>query len=207
MMYEVELKKDITTRDRWYSSHKGEKLVADKYDPIMGYRVAAPTETDVEFYIPMDIIVGIKAIPDYLVLGIEQLDPLCVPERKGNWVDLKVAEEVVMSKDAFKYILLGIKVDIPRGYEAHIIPRSSTFKRWGLIQTNSMGLIDTEFSEEWVLPAMATKDVMIPKGTAIAQFRLVKSMVGVRIVPVNMKDTGKTRSGLGSTDEAKLSEV
>lgn len=77
----------------------------------------------------------------------------------------------------FQYILipLGVCMEIPEGYEALIIPRSSTFGKFGLIQTNSMGLIDNSYSsekDEWKFPALATRDVTIPKGTRICQFRI-----------------------------------
>lgn len=56
----------------------------------------------------------------------------------GDWCDLRAAERVEMKAGEFRIISLGVSMKLPEGYEAHIVPRSSTFKKWGVIQTNSM---------------------------------------------------------------------
>lgn len=126
----------------------------------------------------------------------------CMPEifKVGDWIDLITAEEVVLkapqankmhirnkskedipevrTRDVdfdFKLIPLGVAMEIPKGYEAYIVPRSSTFKNFGLIQTNSKGIIDNLYcgdNDEWKLPVIATRDITIPKGTRICQFRI-----------------------------------
>lgn len=119
----------------------------------------------------------------------------------GNWIDTYVYEDVTLKKGDFKYIPLGFACQLPDGYEAYIEPRSSTYKRWGLQMANEMGIVDTSFcsnSDQWMFPAIATRDVTIPKGTRICQFRIQESQP--RIVFEEVSDLGnKARGGLGST--------
>lgn len=123
---------------------------------------------------------------------------------KGNWVDLYTGCEVYMKQGDFCLIPLGVAMQLPPHNEAIIAPRSSTFKRWGILQTNSIGIIDETYcgdNDEWKFPALATKDVYIPKGTRIAQFRLFASQDAfeeIRLVEVpELKN--KDRGGFGST--------
>ena len=98
--------------------------------------------------------------------------------KQGDWIDLYTSEEVVLKANEFIYIDLGISMELPAGYEAIMAPRSSTFKNWGLIQTNSIGVIDSSFASDsdiWKFPAYATRDVIIPAHTRIAQFRIQKN--------------------------------
>lgn len=124
----------------------------------------------------------------------------CFPELfiEGEWVDLCTAEDITLrgpysntlkkkqknNEIVERYrdvmfsatlIPLGVCMQVPKGCEALLAPRSSTFKKWGLIQTNGVGVIDYLYSsdrDEWKMPVMATKAVTIPKGTRIAQFRI-----------------------------------
>ena len=61
---------------------------------------------------------------------------------QGNWIDLRAAEDVALKAGEFKLIPLGIAMELPRGYEAHVVPRSSTFKNYGIIQVNHQGVVD-----------------------------------------------------------------
>ena len=61
---------------------------------------------------------------------------------KSDWIDLRAAERVELKAGEFRLIRLGVAMELPAGYEAHVVPRSSTFKTWGILQTNSMGVID-----------------------------------------------------------------
>lgn len=119
----------------------------------------------------------------------------------GDWIDLRAAEDVELKAGEFKLISLGVGMELPRGYEAHVVPRSSTFKKYGVIQTNSMGVIDNAYNgdeDEWRFPAYAMRDTTINKGDRICQFRIVKSMGDVDIVEVeHLSD--KSRGGFGST--------
>lgn len=97
----------------------------------------------------------------------------------GDWIDLYVAEDVSMQAGGFQLINLGISMELPEGYEANIVPRSSTFAKFGILQTNSFGVIDNTYcgdNDIWFFPAYATRDVSIPRGTRICQFRIAPTM-------------------------------
>ena len=119
----------------------------------------------------------------------------------GDWIDLRSAERVDMDAGEYKLISLGISMKLPEGYEAHILPRSSTFKKWGVLMTNSMGIIDESFCGErdiWGFPALAMRPTTIFKGDRICQFRIMPKMPEVQFTEVDdMKDPD--RGGLGST--------
>lgn len=120
---------------------------------------------------------------------------------KGDWVDLRAAEDVDMKAGEFKIISLGVSMKLPDGYEAHVVPRSSTFKHWGILQTNHMGVIDNSYcgdDDVWMFPALATRDVLIEKNSRICQFRLVKKMDSVEFETVEKLDN-VNRGGCGST--------
>lgn len=119
----------------------------------------------------------------------------------GDWIDLRVAEDVRMKAGEFKLISLGISMKLPEGYEAVIIPRSSTFKHWGILQTNHFGLVDNSYcgdNDIWMFPALATRDVVIEKNSRICQFRIQKKMEEVSFTPVRTLG-GIDRGGIGST--------
>ena len=95
----------------------------------------------------------------------------------GDWIDLRAAEDVEMSTGDFRLISLGVSMKLPEGYEAHIVPRSSTYRHWGIIQANHMGVIDNSYCGEndiWMFPAIAVHDTVIYKNERICQFRIVK---------------------------------
>ena len=120
---------------------------------------------------------------------------------KGDWIDLRAAEDVVMDKGDFKLISLGIAMKLPEGYEAHIVPRSSTFKNFGIIQTNHQAVIDESYcgdEDVWRYPALAMRHTTIHKGDRICQFRIVKKMPPVRFEEVD-KLENPSRGGIGST--------
>lgn len=119
----------------------------------------------------------------------------------GDWIDLRVAEDVTLDAGEFKLIPLGVSMKLPRGFEAHIVPRSSTFKYWGLIQTNHMGVIDESYcgdGDQWMFPALATKNVIIPKDTRLCQFRIMPKMGYVFFEEVDHLDD-PDRGGFGSS--------
>ena len=100
-------------------------------------------------------------------------------EEKGNWFDLKTAEDVSLRPGDYKKISLGLSMALPNGYEAILAPRSSTFEKYGILQANSIGVIDNSYSgtnDIWKMAVYATRQVEIPKGTRIAQFRIIPSM-------------------------------
>lgn len=119
----------------------------------------------------------------------------------GDWIDLRAAETVELKAGEFKYIDLGVAMEIPEGYEAYLLPRSSTFKNWGILQTNSMGILDNSFKGDndiWKFPAYATRDTIINKNDRICQFRIMKNMEEVEFEVVD--ELGNPdRNGWGST--------
>ena len=119
----------------------------------------------------------------------------------GDWIDLRAAEDVFIRQGGTKRISLGVSMQLPEGYEAHIMPRSSTFKKWGIIQVNSVGVIDNSFSgnnDIWCMPVYATRITTIHKNDRIAQFRIIPKMPPVDIVKVDTLDS-PDRGGFGST--------
>lgn len=120
---------------------------------------------------------------------------------KGDWIDLRVAEDVELKAGEFKIISLGVSMKLPDGYEAIVIPRSSTFKNWGVLQANHCGLIDNSYcgdSDIWKFPAVATRDVRIEKNSRICQFRIQKKMDNVTLTTVDhLGDVN--RDGFGSS--------
>lgn len=123
--------------------------------------------------------------------------------QNGDWIDLRAAETVEMKAGEFRLISLGISMKLPEGYEANIVPRSSTFKKWGVLQVNSMGVIDNSYCGEndiWMFPALAIRNTTINEGDRICQFRIVKKMEDVEFTEVqHMED--EDRGGFGSTGE------
>ena len=120
---------------------------------------------------------------------------------KGDWIDLRAAADVEMAAGTFTLIPLGIGMILPEGYEAHVAPRSSTFKNFGIIQTNSVAVIDESYcgdNDEWKYPAYALRDTVIHKGDRICQFRIIKKQPEIEFIEVDaLKD--KDRGGFGST--------
>ena len=119
----------------------------------------------------------------------------------GDWIDLRAAENIKLSAGEFKLINLGISMKLPEGYEAHVVPRSSTFKNWGVLQTNSMGIIDNSYSgtnDIWRFPAYAIRDTEIKVNDRLCQFRIVKKQPKVEFIEVDKLDD-TDRGGFGST--------
>lgn len=121
--------------------------------------------------------------------------------QEGDWIDLRAAENVVMNKGDFAMIPLGVGMILLDGYEAHIAPRSSTFKHYGILQTNSVGIVDNSYSgeeDEWKMPVYATRDTVIHKNDRICQFRIVERQPDVSFAAVDHLND-KSRGGFGST--------
>ena len=120
---------------------------------------------------------------------------------KSDWIDLRSAAEVVMAAGEFTMIPLGVALQLPEGYEAHIVPRSSTFKNFGIIQTNHTGVVDNSYcgpDDWWYMPAYALRDTVIHKNDRICQFRIVKNQPALVFDEVVALEE-KNRGGLGST--------
>lgn len=129
--------------------------------------------------------------------SIQKIEKISV----GDWIDLRAAENVEMKAGEFKLISLGVSMKLPNGYEANIVPRSSTYKNFGIIQTNSFAVIDNSYSSDrdvWKYPALAMRDTVIREGDRICQFRINRSMDSVEFVEVETLG-GDSRGGFGST--------
>lgn len=119
----------------------------------------------------------------------------------GDWIDLRAAETVTMKAGEFKIISLGVSMQLPANYEALVIPRSSTFKTWGVLQANSVGLIDNSYcgdNDIWGFPAYATRDCVIEKDSRICQFRIQPIMAYVDIIATESLGN-ESRGGFGSS--------
>lgn len=153
-----------------------------------------------EFLKENEMKIKIKYIKDeYGRVKILPIDKISI----GDWIDLRSAEDVDLIKGEFRIIHLGVAMKLPEGYEAHIAPRSSTFKKWGIIQANGVGVVDESYcgdNDEWGIPVVAMKDTHIHKNDRICQFRIEKKMPKVSLIEVDRLDN-PDRGGFGSTGE------
>ena len=120
---------------------------------------------------------------------------------QGDWVDLRAAETVTLKFGESKLISLGVSMKLPDGYEAHIVPRSSTFKNFGIIQTNHQGVIDNSYSgtnDIWKFPALAVRPTVIHEGDRICQFRIMEKQPKLIFNEVAELDAAD-RGSFGST--------
>lgn len=131
----------------------------------------------------------------------DQIEKLHYIEGKSDWIDLRAAKEISLKKGEFSLIPLGVAMELPKGYEAHVVPRSSTFKNFGIIQTNHMGVIDESYcgdGDQWFFPAYALRDTVIQAGDRICQFRIMEHQPAFDFEEVeSMEHTD--RGGHGST--------
>lgn len=131
----------------------------------------------------------------------DKIDELCYVAGKSDWIDLHAAEEVTLKAGEFRLIPLGVAIALPEGYEAHVVPRSSTFKNYGLLQANSMGVVDYTYrgdNDQWFLPVYATRDVTVEQNARICQFRIMQNQPPLRFTRVERLE-GPDRGGFGST--------
>ncbi len=120
---------------------------------------------------------------------------------KSDWIDLRASETVELKAGEFKLIPLGVAMELPQGYEGHLVPRSSTFKNYGILQTNSCGIIDCSYcgdEDMWRMPVYATRDTVILENDRICQFRIVQNQPEVAFDEVESLDNA-SRGGFGST--------
>ena len=133
----------------------------------------------------------------YFDQDIEHIEKISV----GDWIDLRSAERVELKAGEYKLLRLGVGMILPDGYEAHVLPRSSTPSKFGIMMANGMGVIDNSYSgdaDEWKFPAVAIRDTVINKGDRIAQFRIVKNQPTIEFVFVEHLNE-ISRGGIGST--------
>ena len=133
----------------------------------------------------------------YFNKNITKIDKLGI----GDWVDLRASETTELKAGEFKLIPLGVGMILPAGYEAHIVPRSSTFKNFGVIAANHMGVIDNSYSgdeDEWKFTAYALRDTIIKENDRICQFRIMPQQPELNFEEVDHLNP-KSRGGFGST--------
>ena len=131
----------------------------------------------------------------------DTIEKLAYIDGKSDWIDLRSAVDVELKAGEFKLIHLGIAMKLPEGYEAHVVPRSSTYNNFGIIQTNHCGIIDSSYcgpNDYWYMPAYALRDTVIHKNDRICQFRIEKNQP--KLVFDEVKElSGTNRGGIGST--------
>ena len=131
----------------------------------------------------------------------QEIEKLRYVDGKSDWIDLRAAKEVELKKGEFALIPLGVAMDLPACYEAHVVPRSSTFKNFGVIQTNSMGVIDETYcgdNDQWFFPAYALRDTVIHVNDRICQFRIMEHQPALDFEETDVLGN-EDRGGHGST--------
>lgn len=139
------------------------------------------------------MIIKIKRVRDGVLLP-EKID-------KGDWIDLRAARSIVLNAGEYQMIPLGIAMELPEGYEAILAPRSSTFKRCGILLANSIGIIDESYkgdNDEWHFPALAIRETVIMQNERICQFRIIRHQPEIEFEVVDSLGSDN-RGGFGST--------
>lgn len=131
----------------------------------------------------------------------DKIEKLRYIDGKSDWIDLRAAEDIALKAGEFRLIPLGVAMQLPEGYEAHVVPRSSTFKNFGILQTNSQGVIDASYcgdNDQWFMPVLAMRDTEIHVNDRVCQFRIMKNQP-----QIDFEETehlgGADRGGFGST--------
>ncbi|WP_304508422.1 dUTP diphosphatase [Anaerotignum sp.] len=131
----------------------------------------------------------------------DKIEKLRYIDGKSDWIDLRAAERIELKQGEFRLIPLGIAMELPKGFEAHIVPRSSTFKNFGVIQTNHCGIVDESYcgnNDQWFFPALAMKDTVIEENDRICQFRIFEHQPAIAFEETDNL-SNKNRGGIGST--------
>lgn len=130
-----------------------------------------------------------------------EIEKLCYIDGKSDWIDLRSAADVELKAGEFQLIPLGVGMKLPEGYEAHVVPRSSTFKNFGIIQTNHMGVIDNTYcgdNDQWYMPVYAVRDTKISVNDRICQFRIMENQPRITFTQTDRLEEND-RGGFGST--------
>ena len=131
----------------------------------------------------------------------DKIDKLAYIDGKSDWIDLRASEEVTLKQGEFALVPLGVAMELPKGYEAHIVPRSSTYKNFGVIQANHCGVVDGSYcgdNDMWRMPVIAMRDTQIHVNYSICQFRIMKIQPEILFEEVEHLE-GKDRGGFGTT--------
>ena len=130
----------------------------------------------------------------------DKIDKLAYIDGKSDWIDLRASEEVTLKQGEFALVPLGVAMELPKGYEAHIVPRSSTYKNFGVIQANHCGVVDGSYcgdNDMWRMPVIAMRDTQIHVNDRICQFRIMKNQPEILFEEVEHLE-GKDRGGFGT---------
>ena len=144
---------------------------------------------------------GVKSLLVKIKYHTNEIEKLRYIDGKSDWIDLRSAEDVELKAGDFKLISLGVSMELPKGYEAHIVPRSSTFKNFGIIQTNHQAVIDESYNGDndiWKYPVYALRDTIIHKNDRICQFRIMEHQPTIEFDEVEHLE-GEERGGFGSS--------
>ena len=131
----------------------------------------------------------------------DKIDKLAYIDGKSDWIDLRASEEVTVKQGEFALVPLGVAMELPKGYEAHIVPRSSTYNNFGVIQANHCGVVDGSYcgdNDMWRMPVIAMRDTQIHVNDRICQFRIMKNQPEILFEEVEHLE-GKDRGGFGTT--------
>ena len=131
----------------------------------------------------------------------DKIDKLAYIDGKSDWIDLRASEEVTLKQGEFALVPLGVAMELPKGYEVHIVPRSSTYKNFGVIQANHCGVVDGSYcgdNDMWRMPVIAMRDTQIHVNDRICQFRIMKNQPEILFEEVEHLE-GKDRGGFGTT--------
>ena len=141
-----------------------------------------------------------KPVEEIKIKYFTDLEPI-KSAHTGEWVDLRAADIFELKKGEFKLIPLGVAMELPKGYEAIVAPRSSTFKNFKIIQVNSTGVVDNKYcgdEDQWFMPVLAIEDTVIKKNDRICQFRIQKCNPIINFIEVDHLGN-ENRGGHGST--------
>ena len=131
----------------------------------------------------------------------DKIEKLAYIDGKSDWIDLRASEEVTLKQGEFALVPLGVAMELPKGYEAHIVLRSSTYKNFGVIQANHCGVVDGSYcgdNDMWRMPVIAMRDTQIHVNDRICQFRIMKNQPEILFEEVEHLE-GKDRGGFGTT--------
>lgn len=133
----------------------------------------------------------------YFSSALEKIEKIT----KGDWIDLRCAQDMELKAGEYKLVPLGVAIQLPKGYEAHIVPRSSTFKNFGIIMTNHMGIVDCTYcgdNDQWHMPIYALRDTVLAFNDRICQFRIMENQPELLFEEVEELGN-EDRGGFGST--------
>lgn len=184
-----------------FQTHPIEEIFSEEFKKKFIEREAAVSIKSVEDNGKKKKTLRLKRKPAQIKIKyFGDVPPLQIAEA-SDWIDLRSAKDVEMKAGEFKLIPLGVAMQLPEDYEAHIVPRSSTFKNYGLIQTNGIGIVDETYcgpNDEWMFPAYALRDTTVKKGERLCQFRIFRHQPKIKFIPDSLEGN-EDRGGFGST--------